>query len=91
MLEGNGVIEHEDKVRSNLDTRNINNNRITGVSRLTWPGIIVGYDTEPVHDPVQDVGQGAPWLEPLDSVVCNNDIEAMVLTSMKVISIQLFV
>ena len=65
MLQGDRVIEHQDKVRRDLNSRNVDDYWVTGLTGLAGPGVVEGGDSEPVHDPVQDVGQSAPWLKPL--------------------------
>ena len=65
VLQGDGIIEHEDEVGRDLDPGHVNDHGVTGLPRLTGPGVIEGGDSEPVHDAVQDVGQSALRLKPL--------------------------
>ena len=65
VFQGDGVIEHEDKVGGDLDPGHVNHHRVASLSGLTGAGIIEGGNSEPVHDPVEDVGQGTLRLKTL--------------------------
>ena len=59
MLQSNGVIQHLNEVRGNLNTRHINDNRLRRLTRLRASSIIEGNHSKAIHDPVQNVAQSA--------------------------------
>ena len=66
MLERDGIVEALDKVRSDLDARDVDDDRLGGRAGLGGAGVVEGDHAEAVHDPVEDVGEGAPGLVALD-------------------------
>ena len=54
MFQGDCVIEYLDKVRSDLNSGNVDHDRIGRFAGLGRSGVVDGDRPEPVHDPVSD-------------------------------------
>ena len=56
VLQGYGIVQHEDEVGRYLYPRDVYDDGVAGVPRVAGPRVVESDDPEAVHDAVQDVG-----------------------------------